>query len=305
MATALSGDTEMKLDIKYRGRAVDAGRMAAVDLGPAIFGVGEIFAEAARVIYKDKARVRVEVHADLQHGSFGIEFFAVAIPDGLIPQLTLQDLANVAAILGFAGGTTAAGVMGVTRLIRWIRGRKIDRVEPLADDRIQITINDQSVNVTRTEYNIFVNPEVRKGFRNLTAPLEHPGVDDVVITPEGQAPERIDREERSSFQNMPAPEEEVDLAQVTAVLEIVQPALRGAYMWRFAQGSETFQAEVADDAFLKRVADREPFAAGDALRVEMEVRTTRTPEGWRFQRKITRVTHHYPNVPGGGQLQLF
>lgn len=303
MAVNLNGDTEMKLDVKYRGRDVDSGRMAAVDLGPAIFAVGEIFGAAAREIYKDEARIRVEVQADLQHSSFGIEFFAVAIPGGLVPQLTLQDLANVAAILGFAGGTTVAGVMGVTRLIRWVRGRKIDRAEPVGD-RIKITINDESTNVTINEYRIFVNPEVRKGFKNLTAPLERPGIDEVVIEPEGLPPERIVRDERASFQNIPSPEEEVDVANVTAVLEIVQPALRGEYMWRFAQGNETFQADVADEAFLKRVAAREPFAAGDALRVEMEVRTVRTADGWRYQRTVTRVTHHFPNIPGGGQLPL-
>lgn len=304
MAVDLSGDIEMKLEVKYRGRAVDTGRMAAVDLGPAIFGVGEIFAEATRVIYKDEARIRVEVHADLRQASFGIDFFAVAIPGGLIPQLTLQDLANVAQILGFAAATTATSYYGVTRMIRWMRGRKIDRVEPAGDDRLRITIHDESINVTRTEYNIFINPEVRKGFKNLTAPLAKPGIDDVQITPEGQRPERIGQDDLSSFQNIPAPEEEVDVTPTIAVLEIVQPSLRGDYMWRFAQGNETFLAEVADEAFLRRVAAREPFAAGDALRVEMEVRTTRTAEGWRYQRKITRVTHHFPNVPGGGQLPL-
>jgi hypothetical protein len=303
MAVDLAGDTEMKLDVRYRGRAVNGGRMAAVDLGPAIFAVGEIFGAAARELYRDEASIRVEVQADLQRASFGIEFFAVALPGGLVPQLTLQDLANVAAILGFAGITPVAGYMGVTRLIRWVRSRKIDRVERVGDN-IQITINDQSTNVTVNEYRIFVNPEVRKGFKNLTAPLEKPGIDEVLIEPEGLPPERITREERSSFQNIPSPEEEVDVANVTAVLEIVQPSLKGDYMWRFAQGNDTFQAEVADQAFLRRVAAREPFAAGDALRVEMEVRTIRTADGWRYQRTVTRVTHHFPNVPGGGQLPL-
>lgn len=301
MAIDIGVETEMRLEVKYNGRDVDTGRMSALDLGPAVFGMGRMVAEASRVLYADD-RIRLDVSAEIRRGSFGLELFFVSWPSGLIPALNLQDLANVAQILGFGVTGVATGVIS---LFRWQRGRKIDRVERVdGGDRVRMTIEDQSINVTINEFKIFADPEVRKGIKLVAEPLERPGVDSVDFTVENQPTQRIERAERDIFLNAPALDEDIDTTRVTAILEIVQPSLRGDYMWRFAQGNETFQAEVADEAFLRRVAAREPFAAGDALRVEMDVTTTRTTDGWRYRRKIIRVTHHFPNIPGGGQLPL-
>ena len=83
------------------------------------------------------------------------------------------------------------------------------------------------------------------------------------------------------------------------------PALRGDRKWLFAQGPLTFFADIADEAFLQKVASRRDlFGSGDALKVIMEIKTTRTTEGLRFDRTIIQVQSHFPNIPGGGQISL-
>lgn len=300
MATTVQGVTEMRLAVKYTGVDTDRGRLGALDLGPAIIGVGELFGEASRVLYGDGTRIRVEVDAQMRRASFGLDFFAVSVVSGLLPPVTLQDLANVAVLLGFVGG---AG-MGLVDLVRWARGRKLTAARR-EGDIVNIEINDESQQITINEYNIFINPTVRKGLEALTDPLEREGVDSVEIRMPDQPPQIIERTERALFKAPPTAEQEVVTDTVTGVLEIVAPALRGDYKWRFAQEGQTFMAAVEDTAFLQRVARAsEKFAAGDALRVKMDVTTYRTAEGWRFERVVKEVIGHYPAEPGGGQLPL-
>jgi hypothetical protein len=301
MTLDASAGNEMQLTVRYIGPDPDRGRMSAVEVGPAILGVGEMVGQASRIVYGDDTRLRVDVRADFAHASFGIEFFAVSAAGGLIPPLTLEQISALCSILGLTG---IGAVKGVLALIRWQRGRKIDKVEKRGDE-IHLTINDQSTNVTVNEYKIFVNPEVRKGFRALAAPLEREGVDSVEVRAGDAPPTRIEKAERKYFTDAPYPEEEIAVDKYTATLEIVSISFRETYKWRFAQGGNTFFAEILDKKFLADVArSHERFGAGDVLRCRMEVRTTRSAEGIGAEHKVIEVLEHIPGSRGGDQIAL-
>ena len=112
------GQHEVRLRVRYLGSDVDRGRMSALELGPAIYGVGHMVGRTSRVLYGDETRVKVEVRADFEHGSFGIEFLAISNLGDLIPTLTLEQLAQICAVLGFGTTATAMAGRGVLALIR-------------------------------------------------------------------------------------------------------------------------------------------------------------------------------------------
>lgn len=275
--------------------------MNALDLGPAIFGVGEMVGEASRILFNDDARVSVEVEADFPHASFGVDFHAVATVGQVFSNLTLADLANIAQILGFTGGTT----FGALKLLRWQRGRKVDQVRQVGDE-FRISIQDDSVNVTVNEYKVFINPTIRQGFKKLVEPLESEGINEVGIKSGAEPEQLITREEREYIASSPLPEQSVSTIRSEAVLEIIGLSFRSDNKWRFAQGEgATFYAEIEDKSFLRNVAShRELFGAGDALRVEIETRTTRVGTDFKFDRTVIKVIEHIPALPGGGQLPL-
>ena len=101
----MADEEEMRLNVRYRGLDVDRGRMGALELGPAIFGVGQMVGRTSRVLYGDEARVKVEVRADFEHASFGIDFVARSTAQGLMPPLTMEDLKNISIVLGLVAGT--------------------------------------------------------------------------------------------------------------------------------------------------------------------------------------------------------
>lgn len=296
--------TEVKIKIKYSGADVDRGRMNALDLGPALLGIGEMVGSASRILYGDETRVRVEVHADFKHASFGVELFATSMADGIISALTSDQLANLTQVLGFVGCGIAGAYMGVSKLLKWQRDRKIDSVERTGD-QVRIVIGDEVKNITVHEYNIFIDPSVRSGYSALAKPLDQPGVDQVDIQVDELIPETIDKSEREFFDSPPLPSEDVSVDQSTAILEILSLSFRDRTKWSFAQGESTFSASMADDEFLARVSkEREPFRAGDALKVILEIRTTKKGKEYKFSRKIVKVLEHLKSAPEPPPLML-
>lgn len=305
MGTSAIASDEMKLSVHYSGLDADRGRMSALDLGPAILGIGEMVGETSRILYGDATRVRVDVRADFEHASFGVEFVALSPGGGMIPPITLGDLANIATILGFAGGVLWGGAKGVLALLKWQRRRKIDAIEKIGDE-VRITIQHETQNITIQQYNVFISPVVRRGMRAFVAPLEGEGIDAVTIKAEDQEPVRVEKAEQASVADAPLPEKEVSTSTSTAILEIVNPSLNERYKWRFAFGGGTIWAEIVDAKFLADVAARaEQFGAGDALRAEIEIRTTQAPDGFRHEYRVLDVLEHIRGERGhDGQLPL-
>jgi hypothetical protein len=89
------------------------------------------------------------------------------------------------------------------------------------------------------------------------------------------SPGTVAGSELPAFDSYPLPEDEVSLDMHTGIVEVISPVFREGNKWKFAQGTATFWAEVADKEFLDNVARHGiVFGQGDALRVQMEVRTT-------------------------------
>lgn len=294
---------ELRLDVRYKGIDVERGRMSALDLGPAILGVGQMVGRASRALYGDEARVRVDVRADFERASFGIEFYAVSAVDGLVPALALEQLAQIATILGFSGGVAVGSFKGLVWLFRQLRSEDIQKVEIQGDVTV-IHVEGDSYEISVQEYRVLKDPKVREGFKGLVAPMESEGVDEVEVGVEGQEPVRIQRDERRHFDVPSLPEEEISTDVSRRVVEVVSPTFREENKWRFAEGAATYFAEIVDDGFLSRV-DRHDitFGKGDALVVEMETRTSRIDDQLSYDRKILEVFEHM-KPSEGSQLDL-
>lgn len=294
---------ELRLNVRYKGIDVQRGRMSALDLGPAILGVGQMVGRASRALYGDEARVRVDVRADFEHASFGIEFYAVSAVDGLLPALTLDQLAQLATILGFSGGVAAGGIKGLVWLFRQLRGQEIQKVEIHGDVTV-IHVEGDSYEISVQEYKALKDPKVREGFKGLVEPMESEGVDEVEVGVEDKEPVRIQRDERRYFDVPSLPEEEISTDVSRRVVEVVAPTFREENKWRFAEGEATYFAEIVDDRFLDKVNRHDiTFGKGDALMVEMETRTSRIDEQLTYDRKILEVLKHI-KPSEGSQIDL-
>ena len=171
-----------------------------------MIGLGQMVGGASRILYGDEARVQVEVHANFRRALFGVDFFAVSSQVGLLPPLDLPSLAAIATLIGVGGGA----VKGLIQLVRWQRGRRIDRVGT-DGDLIQIQINNEVQEVTVNQYRILIDPDARKGLGALVSPLTTDDVDLVELQKEDDPPIVIPSNEAASFTSSPLPEQEISI----------------------------------------------------------------------------------------------
>ena len=113
----------------YDGPALASHEMDVRSLAPALLALSDIFEEANAILNGDRARVSVNVKGSFKTGCFG---FDLSVSQSVMQSLlnlassqSVQSAADIASILGFCGGSG----MGLLRVIKWIRGRKIEKIE--------------------------------------------------------------------------------------------------------------------------------------------------------------------------------
>lgn len=288
---------EMEFALKYDGPAVETGRMSARELGPAILATAVLLERTSELVYGEGGRVHVEVKADFRRGSFLIDFSVLSQYAEQYTHLTGDDLRLILEILGV---TTAGGLIG---FVKWLRGRKPDRIQSDASGNTTIIINDNSITLNMTETKVFFDSQVRDALNGIVEPLKKPGITSVALGPARSLTQQIDKDEAHFFDQPSKEEPVVSVDYQNAVLEVIAPAFRDGNKWRFQHSGGSFWAAITDQEFLSRVAGRkEKFGAGDALKVRARVTTTRGPDGLRYDWEIIEVIEHIPG--GGDQLSL-
>lgn len=297
-STQANDRPEMKVTVRFIGPDPDRGRMNAIELGPAIFGLGRMFSRASKILYGDDARVTLEVRADFERASFGIEFIAVAVQLGeVFADLSREDLRLILDVLGITGSG------GLLAILFWLQGRKVDKIEKTGD-QVSLTVHDESLTVNINEYQLLSDSDVREASQALVAPMDREGVEAVEMTAEDESPKQIKRAQREYFRRYSLPDEEVSVDRSTAILEVIGPVFREGNRWRFAQGEQDFHAEIVDESFLERVSRHEyVFGRGDALRVRLEIETRREGDKLRFDRRVLEVLE-VMTVQQASQLRL-
>jgi hypothetical protein len=75
-------------------------------------------------------------------------------------------------------------------------------------------------------------------------------------------------------------------------LTIESPSFKDGNKWKLNDGQTSFHAEITDESFLESVDKGERFGKGDLLLVEMEIIQTKTPQGLKIEKIITKVNDH-------------
>lgn len=91
-----------------------------------------------------------------------------------------------------------------------------------------------------------------------------------------------------------APAEEALTSNVLKdqVLIIESAVFKEGNQWRFSDGSASFAAAIADEAFLRRIEDGERFGKGDHLVVDLAIEQTRSGAKIATRREIVAVKQH-------------
>ncbi|WP_126457840.1 hypothetical protein [Sulfuritortus calidifontis] len=284
--------------ITYDGPALASHTMDVRQIAPALLAFGDLCEEAGRALFGDAFALRVEVKASFRTGSFGIDLsVAQQLSQQLIGLLTgdgVTAAVNAKAVLeiiGVAGGGAAASLIG---LLRWLRNRRIKRVETAEHGRRIVTEDDDAIVVEERVIVLLQRRTVRESLQRVVEPIEQDGVERVAFGGDDAIVTVIERWEAPFFR---APQAEDALIQEeTRVIpfSIVSLSFRDDNKWRLYDGQATVFVTMADQAFLDRV-DRnlERFAKGDILLAETRVQHWQTASGGlRTDYMVQKVIEH-------------
>ncbi len=278
--------TKAAFSIAFEGEPFNKGEIDVQDLAPALLALGDIVQSANKALNGDQAEARLKVRAT-QEGSFeallaiDISWIAdmldvvAAHPDRMTAAKDIVDLV-------FKAGAGVAGTtIGVVQALKFIRGKKPEKVEEKPTG-VSITVNKTTIQMEPKAFQLLQDQSTRENiekFGNNTLKIK--GLQSVRIgLGVDQKPLSITNKDIDALR-IPEPgedEAETNVSHATLWMRLVTPQFEEQYKWRFSDGGERrFTAEMEDTDFLNPVLKGDvTMSANDTLwckiREEQEIR---------------------------------
>lgn len=289
-ATAPYGDgtvekwVQAEFSLKYNGPAVDAGRMDVYAAAANMIAFSEFMVAAVKVAYGEQAHARAEV-AGHGRGSFLTDLVinvggpaATLIGSGLFKDIAIKDLYGL--------------VKEVFVLWKHLKGSPPKDVAQVQQNVNVTNNNGQILNVSINALHlVYSDKSTEATGKFIRDALSADGMDSVTIGTGRRQIARVTQAEAKFF--VPVTSERPLSSNAVRMSLIIEAAVfKDGNKWRFHDGSTQFFADIADDAFLGRVANGEQFGRGDILDADLVITQTETAGRISSDRSVIKVHEH-------------
>jgi hypothetical protein len=285
------------LTIAYDGPALRDHAMDVRDLAPAMLGLGQLFDAANTALNGDSARVRVQVKAT-EPGCFQITFEVIqTISDHLVSFLIGPQVTAAANLVGLLIGGSA-GVAGLLQFIKRTKGNKVEKVDPLPDNMVRITIADVVIEIPVALLRLYQDVAVRTATQKLIEePLKKEGIDSFEVRTDHEVRVRVTKDEAASFAKPQIADAILVDDTRRSAFSIISLAFKEDNKWRLNDGTNAISATIEDADFLAKVdANQIAFSKGDILICDVRVVQKQTDIGLRTDYTVMRVVEHRPGI---------
>ena len=284
--------------IKYDGPALASHQMDVRELAPALIALSTLLEEANRTLYPDSAEVRVNVNGSFKGGSFGVDFVALqSITDQIVSIFAGPGATAAANLFAILSGVGILGTGGLIGVIKWLRGRKPSSIR-IQDDKTIFELKfEEAIETFEVDLaagKLYQSRIVRQSLARVVKPLEIEGIDVFACGQDGATVAVVTKEEAQYFAVAASGADVVsDATSEGVLLQIESAVFKDGNKWRFSDGSNSFFAEIADEAFRARIdSGDERFGKGDVLVVDLRRIQSITDTGLKSEYIIDRVREH-------------
>jgi hypothetical protein len=267
------------------------------DLAPAMLGLGQLFDAANSALNGDNARIRVQVKAT-EPGCFQIAFEVVqTLGEHLIALLAGPTVTAAANLVGLLVGVPA-GTIGLIGLIRYLKGGKFDKVDPLPEGMVRLTIGDEHIDIPLTLLRLYQDVAVRTATQKvIEEPLQKDGIESFEVREHLHVIVRITKKEAPYFAKPHVPDVTLVDDIRRSAFSIISLAFKEDNKWRLNDGTNAISAAIEDEDFLSKVdANQIAFSKGDILICDVRVLQKQTDAGLKTEYTVVRVVEHRPAV---------
>ncbi|MHB8423933.1 MAG: hypothetical protein ACYDB9_02085 [Gammaproteobacteria bacterium] len=295
--------------IRYEGPILAGHQMDVADLAPALIGLSDLCKLANSKFNGDRAAIKVLIATDLEHKCFQFNLhIAQTIWDHTKAFLNNQNVSTAQDLLEWLGLTGFGGTLGLIRLVKWLKGRKITSTQmEIKDGRdvIRIVVDGDNNNVVIAHpqaLELLREPDALASIKKVMQPLVKDGYDYVEFEESDKAVEKVSKEEAVGICGLTSElveESEIDKPQtLTAWITVYSPVYdANAPNWRFKFGEAHEYMDISETDIAIQALRRGAAMADDAYYVTLEIRQEHKPNGLiKNHFKITKVLDFKPST---------
>src|SRR5690606_25826612 len=199
---------------------------------------------------------------------------------------------NAGAILAALGFATTKTKTGLLQVIKWIKGRRIQRVEAKSDSAI-LYVEDEQLEIELNVLALLRDMAVREAAERMLEPLTRDGITTFYAGTDEIVAEIVTSDEAAWFVAPQAQDELLVDETRKMVFSIVSLAFKEDNKWRLHDGNSTISASITDADFQHKVdTNQVNFAKGDVLVCDVRVRQWQSTGGAKTEYEVVRVIEH-------------
>jgi hypothetical protein len=274
--------TEDKLSLEYYGVAVEKGQLRAKDVARYILALDDFMSVVTREAYGKDASLNMDV-SGFRGQSFDVDF-------------ALQVIGLSSSAI-FCTNSPKDLIVLATDSIRaciHLAGKQPQKCTP---DRNDNTVNIENSNGNTQIFhiqtlNVVSDPKAANSLETFIREPLNKGLNCVKLkSTQFDVQAEASANDADFFKPL---DFELPLFKntITTGLTIESPSFKDGNKWKLNDGQGSFYAEITDENFIDSVDKGERFGKGDLLIVEMEIIQTKTPQGLKIEKIITKVKGH-------------
>lgn len=260
------------LCVAYVGEAVN-GTMDVNELAPSLLALSNLVSEANQILNNDGSKIAVRISSHFERGSFELSLELVRNLPAQIKFLLFDSSYSLNEILNAVGLFCTISGGSLFALYKFIKGRKVAKVEKTDKDTVRIFVEEESREFFIGSWKLFQSQNVRRHVDGLIHPLKTDGINDLEFrdADNKQVLEKISTDETEYFSSEVQEELKEFVSSQKLMLRILRVSFDRDLKWRFDDGESKFYADIKDEEFWAAVEARQiTFGCGDTIIAEIE-----------------------------------